>query len=647
MTASRQRGALAERVECQAGASDALRVVDNRSQAIAQRQLIESLHSGPRTQNMVALQKMANDSAQSLSAGVVQRHRVLGADDYDLGEVSDSQHFFTTQSIEPSLKKRKGAEYKISHDIDRTDDQQDLLISDDASMAINHTSAHAKEFYATDTVFNSAQEKLEQVNSQVKLKKNGDLNLTAEDQTLSKIVPEEAVSEGGEQQNEFADLISHICIEMASGVMGSDSGYDHEAVFQKPGDESETVVNISSAPDRGDSGIEKLATGLVDSPQKVDPKAIRNNMLTGESEELPGKRYGINAGKKQFNKKARQMGINQHARPDVGEGYATFSLAGAKGKQVDYLQTGQEREVLKSIWGYHFATVVARSVDGKDSVTLENYNRADDIYGQLQKVTDRLILSNGHIFRDIRDQVAPVKGESRYETQMKLTKALHLARKIPEDRAQGDFLKILASYNARESWFFAMQGSSKGQSFHEQQAASDAFVNPMTLRVRPRDKSREEARKKGIADLNRHPTPPSLLAGQSAFGEHAKAKSAIIATIERAESTEDVQAAVNDGKDQLAAYAISQAIAAVEACATGSGVGNFGKKARVVAQTLGIKEKASSAIELATQAYSDVEDQIQKLWVFEVEKHMVYSMNQAIVFSAVEFLRSVRAFQDE
>lgn len=601
-----------------------------------------ALGNKPARADIVQVKKIAQN--KSPGTLIVQRYKAIGTDEYALGEESDSEYFFTTQSVDPSVKKKKGKEYEISHDIDRNDAKQNLLIADDGSVAINHSSAHAKEFYATDAVFNAAQKKLKQVKSEVKLVKSGGLNLTAKRKTLSKVVPEAAKAEGDDKQKEFANLVSHICIEMASGVMGNASSYSHEAVFQKAGDESETVVNITSGMDKGDSNIERLATALTDAPKTLDPKTIRNEMLTGKKEELPGKRYGTQAGHKQLDKKAKQLGVNQYANPDVGEGYATFSLAGSNDKQIDYLKTGDEREILKSIWGYHFATVVAKSLDGKDTITLENYNRSDDVFGQLKKIIDRLIQGNGPKFKSIVDQVKPGKDDSRTETQQKLQKALQVARNSSEEKAQNDFTSILQSYNAIESWFFAMQGSGKGQSFHEQQAQSDAFVNPLTLRVRPRDKRREELRKESVKQIGQHPAPPARLAEQPAFSEYAKEKSAIVLAIENAESEADIKSAFNSGKDQLAIFTVNQAIEAIGTCATQSGVQNFEGKAKSVGQRKKIAEKFVSAIELGMLAHSNIEDKIQELWIFEVEKHMNFAMNQVVVFDAIEYLRSALDF---
>ncbi|AKF85625.1 hypothetical protein MFUL124B02_14015 [Myxococcus fulvus 124B02] len=59
--------------------------------------------------------------------------------------------------------------------------------------------------------------------------------------------------------------------------------------------------------------------------------------------------------------RSRQLGVNAHARPEVGESYA---IVGTRERTAEDPQ---------NLWSFHFAAVIAR--DGEDSLTLENYNR--------------------------------------------------------------------------------------------------------------------------------------------------------------------------------------------------------------------------------------------------------------------------------
>lgn len=574
---------------------------------------------------------------------IVQRYKKKDANSYVLGGASNKTHFFSTQSEDPILEKKKKKDYKIKHDIKRTNTKQGLLVSDDDTLAINKTTAHAKEFYAVDAIFNNANKKLKSVKSDVRLQKSGGLNLTTNAKKLWKIIPVSIKANALGKQKEFANLISHICIEMASGVMGNKSSYAHEAVFKnkdKP-QETETVLNIKSANDSGDPKVSRIATALTDSPKKLDPKKIRTKALEESQEELPGKRYGVQAGNKQLDKKAKKLGVNQYAKPDIGEGYATFSVSASKDKQIDYVQTGKEREILKSIWGYHFATVIAKSLNGKDTITLENYNRSDDIYQQLSKIVDQLIQGNKKKFADILNEVQTKKGDSSPEIQTKLITALSVARNKSKAEAQNDFLDILGTYDSTNSWFFMMQGSGKGQSFHEQQAASDAFVNPLTLRVRPQNKEKEKIRKEKISKIKQYTDPSGKLAEQPSFNAYKSEKNKIISTIENAETVNDIKQAYTVAKKELPNLIIDNVTKSIVSLAEQSGVLNFNENLQAVIQEKNVLKKCAKAVNVGQKAHFAIEDQIQKLWITQTEKHMKYTMLQSEVIDATRYLGTI------
>lgn len=577
------------------------------------------------------------------SSIVVQRYKEKNANSYTLGGASNKTHFFTTQSEDPILEKKKKKDYKIKHDIKRTDTKQGLLVSDDDTLAINKTTAHAKEFYAVDAIFNNANKKLKSVKSDVRLQKSGGLNINTNAKKLWKIIPVPLKSSALDKQKEFAGLISHICIEMASGVMGNKNSYRHEAVFKnknKP-QEAETVLNIKSEPDSGDSKVSGIATALTDSPKNLDPKKIREKAIEGSQKELPGKHYGVQAGNKQLDKKAKKLGVNQYAKPDIGEGYATFSVSASKEKQIDYVQTGKEREILKSIWGYHFATVIAKSLDGKDTITLENYNRTDDIYEQLSKIVDRLVQGNKKKFAAILDEVQTKKGDNRPQIQAKLITALSVARNKSTGEAQDDFLDILGAYDSTRSWFFMMQGSGKGQSFHEQQSASDAFVNPITLRVRPQNKEKEKIRSEKISHIKKYPNPPATLLEEPAFSTYASKKKGIIASIENAETVNEIKQAYKVAKKELPNLIINNVTNSIVSLTEQSGTLNFNKNLQAVIQEKNILKKCAMAINVGQKAHFAIEDQIQKLWITQTEKHMKYAMLQYKVIDATRYLGTI------
>lgn len=68
--------------------------------------------------------------------------------------------------------------------------------------------------------------------------------------------------------------------------------------------------------------------------------------------------------------RAGRLGVNEHARPEIGESYGVM---GTRDRTSE--EQGQK-------WSFHFAAVIARDTD--DSITLENYNRMNGPEGNDQ-----------------------------------------------------------------------------------------------------------------------------------------------------------------------------------------------------------------------------------------------------------------------
>ncbi|HEX7837913.1 MAG TPA: hypothetical protein VF469_10650 [Kofleriaceae bacterium] len=109
-------------------------------------------------------------------------------------------------------------------------------------------------------------------------------------------------------------------------------------------------------------------------------------------------------------------------------------------------------------------------------IALENYNRAPDM---------RKLLGPG-LVAEFRDQAEQFRGELTRELGRPPT-----ATELEESLLQWDgtvnqaFVALTGGAgDPREKWFFRMYGSVAGQTFHDEQARSGGFVNPLTLRVR-------------------------------------------------------------------------------------------------------------------------------------------------------------------
>ena len=226
----------------------------------------------------------------------------------------------------------------------------------------------------------------------------------------------------------------------------------------------------------------------------VAPSAaeVHTAMTADEDLQASDPAYGSKTSSTRRIARARQLAINQFASPKVGEGFATFSTRPRRGRKT---------------WGYHYAGVVARSADGHDWVTLENYNRSGDIKRLAETVYRRVLKQNRQVVLDKIDQLKQAQStmsadawgsDMRYfeleDLQAKLTSE-NVFRKLREvlvairenagsDRAnaENDFQRLLDT-DANRKWFFHLYGSAKGQSFHEQAVKSGYFMNPLTLRV--------------------------------------------------------------------------------------------------------------------------------------------------------------------
>jgi hypothetical protein len=558
--------------------------------------------------------------APSSSHAPAQLFRALGTDDYELQGENEDSHFFTTQSKEPEVRRSGKGNYSIAHKIERSNEKQNLKVSDDGTMAINDTAAEAKEFYAADSVFDRSKDKLEAAESQIKLVKSGGLSLAAEGKTLSKITPEPAAEEQEEKAGEFASLVSHICIEMASGVMGNQDGYQHEAVFQssRKRRKQTTVANISSQGTRGDKKIDRLAAALGTAGSGITHEQMREQMHSGGPEpDLPGRDYGQKSGLGQLDQTERGLGINRYAQPEIGEGFATFSVAGHKTKNIDYATGGPEIERLSNVWGYHFAGVVAKSDDKKDAITLENYNRTDDVFKQLKLVLKRLVDGNKVKIGAELAKVAPAAGDDRTEIREKLEKTLQIVRGLSADDAHQAYLKIARTYSAEQSWFFQMYGSGEGQSFHEQQAASGAFVNPLTLRVRPRDQQRETLRSAATAKIFNFPGPTGTLDGQTEFNGFDALKAACGKEIADAETEDAIRAKLSRGLFRLAAYLIQGAANLAIRLATAQGATVAPNAAQPVGAQGTIAQKATKANTVHNTCHTALQTYFGTLWFYQ------------------------------
>jgi hypothetical protein len=147
-------------------------------------------------------------------------------------------------------------------------------------------------------------------------------------------------------------------------VTGSVTAEQREALTAKKdagGEHVSSVVTVGEVSYDEDSGAPGLAAALADQRDAVAQKYA-----------------SMPADKK--NEVAERLGVNQFAAPQIGDAFATFST-GAKrdadgkpnaGGAVTDFESGAK---INAKWGQHWGGVVAKSGDGADYITLENYDR--------------------------------------------------------------------------------------------------------------------------------------------------------------------------------------------------------------------------------------------------------------------------------
>jgi hypothetical protein len=544
-------------------------------------------------------EKLCHPAPASTAGGIVQRFRSLGTEEYKL-QTEENDHAFKTQAKNPALSN----EGSIGHKITRSNEKQMLRLADDGTMAIHATEQEAKEFYAVDSVFADSQAKLQEAESQVKLVKKEGTQIGAENKTLYKIVAEPAGGQVEEDAQEFATLVTDTCIEMASGVMGNPSEYSHEAVFQKP-EEPEKLAHITSGSVMGDKKINVLADALSSAGDETKPEQLLKQVEEGGEIPPPGEAYGGRSGRGDLDILGAKTGINRYAQPEVGEGFATFTVPGGPTGKMDY--TGEaEIERVGHVWGYHFAGVVARSQDKQDSITLENYNRKDDVGFLLLPVVRELETKHQEKLEGIQKELQEALGSnepnSRAGIQIRFEKLMHAFEGLTKENAQKEYLRITRSYIAAQSWFFQMYGSGQGQSFHEQQAASGAFVNPLTLRVRRPKQERLNAKllaklKPKLTALN----PLRPIADAEEFAEYVDTRIECMGALTEAANEDLIRQKFNEGLFRLAAYQIKAAAKIIVRLALAQNVDVPGLGAVDGAQTIAGKAVAARTVHTTCQ----------------------------------------------
>jgi hypothetical protein len=431
------------------------------------------------------------------AAPVVQRYRTTGK---FTASRQASAPLFTEQAIRPALLAKtswRSLWQTVNHSLTYPVKEKDaskttLLVADDGSMAINKTSAEAKEFYALPSVLETSNSKLENVHSTVRLVGHNN-TLTVGGKALGMIT----AGQVRVPEDDFDDLLNYECYKVAAEVIGMKGETRSELVLGNA--KHEQTVNINPGP-LSDSSVTKLTRSLANSDRNTSiddavNEAEHGEELGKESNKKNNEHYGRRLNKGNLSQQAYKLKVNEFAKADVGEAYATYTNAadGEGLKDFSEMVTKKKPTVREKTWGYHYAGVAAKSLDGKDSVTLENYNRRDDIIAKGPEIKEALLAKFRTRLGNNYNQINQTDASQLFNT---FSDSEGVVKEFMDE-----YKKILNSAEPNKAWYFAMYGSLKDQSFHEKQAASGFFSNPLTIRVR---KLMSEAKQDWNAEITQH-----------------------------------------------------------------------------------------------------------------------------------------------
>jgi|GEM_PF-5118337 len=444
---------------------------DNRPAAAVKEKMQEIAGNSPQAAQLKVIQSMAGNA-------VIQRYKKGSSSGH---QQNDSAPMFTEQDSKPSLKNNwtwKSWLPSREHSLEYAKTAKkgattDLLIADDNSLAINDTSKEPKEFYADPEIVKTSNARLENVHSTVRLKLNSN-TITASGKQLQMVTPEQVRI----PEEPFDDMLKHECIEMTGEVIGMEGQWGSEAVIGTGDKQTHVELSPKSTTE---PQIGRLAKSLSTATDARSIKKAKRDMKNEQDNinQQDAKTYGTRSGKGELDSSEKKLGVNKYAAPEVGEAYTIYSNYAEPTGKKDYsrLQKNGAPTTRTSIWGYHYAGVSAKSKDGKDTITLENYNRRDDVKAKGNEVRDALLVKfRKQLGTQLSSQISTIEGTD-------LNNALSGQAGIRKTFVN-EYIRILNGVGPEKAWFFAIYGSKKDQSFHEKQGGSGSFSNPITLQVR-------------------------------------------------------------------------------------------------------------------------------------------------------------------
>ncbi|MEV0084490.1 hypothetical protein [Saccharopolyspora sp. NPDC050642] len=408
------------------------------------------------------------------------------------------------------------------------DEHPPVRISGDGTLAIAAHGHGAKEVFATLDVVRRAQADLDRVGGAVKLQVDDstgiEFNAGGKLQRLYRVVPD--FGDGG---------VSDISKEFTRDVLGASPTHAVLYDTRPPGAGGTgklATAKINTTSDKEISGTHQLADALVSTtPELANTEWAAGQVRRGWDEQeydspTPGEGYG-----RAFSRTggggsaAAKLGINEHARPRVGEGYLIQPIShgtnndGSRRFSLDFSSGSDEGRRVERMRFYRFAPVVLESSDGQHHIVLENTRRREKDNKFLRTVLEENLTHYATRVHELEQVLAEEKAKEKTKAnegtgsrELFATSLLEIidhqknldelgeSPTADQERqrikgelaaAKGNAVRALMALSGEElgtsgdQWWFEMFGRAPGESLFESESHLGDKPNALVLTVIP------------------------------------------------------------------------------------------------------------------------------------------------------------------
>ncbi|PSL43682.1 uncharacterized protein DUF4157 [Saccharothrix carnea] len=373
-----------------------------------------------------------------------------------------------------------------------------LTPSRDRTVAIRRDVAQPKEFFATKAVVTKANQDLARVGAHVELAE-GSFDVPPPPGGREKlVVVRPKLQLPPSEPGKYADLVKDQCVEVAEQILRPLT----HLVFRGPtGAASTADLDLK----KGEDNAARLAGALTGKHPPRDPREAARAAGRGDVPDRPGLAYGPQRFAPELEELTRRIGINRHARAMVGEAYTTQRVnagpGATPGTHVHFTGSHQAADMMTR-WPYHYAAVVAESLDRHDQITLENITRS----GTGEQLDQELTAWMRDNFPDEMAKHAR-EAQQLLLAEYPITDPDPAMVRLQENRRRGGLVpqligRMLASYQGYERltvqeaharykrmrddtnlepsrmWYFRMVSPGTDEAFYEHETGE---ANPMTM----------------------------------------------------------------------------------------------------------------------------------------------------------------------